>query len=76
MGYYMWLNDSHNFVVLSETFYRGKEMNQVCIDSLENISGAIWRMNLWQGEAESLEQLLKILVYWFLYVGFAQSHPC
>ena len=44
MGYYMQLNDTHNFGVLSEVFYRAEYMNQVC--SLENVPGAIWRMNL------------------------------
>ena len=33
----MQLNDTHKFGVLSEAFYTGEYMNQVC--SLENISG-------------------------------------
>ena len=44
MRYYMQLDDTHNFGVLSKVFYRAEYMNQVC--SLENVPGAIWRMDL------------------------------
>ena len=35
MRYYMQLDDTHNFGVLSKVFYRAEYMNQVC--SLENV---------------------------------------
>lgn len=77
----MQLNDTHNFGVLSEVFYRAEYMNQVC--SLENVPGAIGRMNLQQEKAKSTGPIIKnsnILVpIHYIYTSsqwFSQSHPC